>query len=409
MRLLFLTAEPWPTFRVDVDVLFGRLLPQRGVDSDLVAMQSQDAHPDRQWGGGTAKLAPPTRGALSRHLLGFWHYVRELVGADWRTYDAVQVRDLPLPAAVALLLARWHRRPFFYWMSFPVPEGHIELARERGLEGGLVRYVFPWIRGRVGRIALYRWVIPRADHVFVQSEQMKARMIERGFAADRMTPVPMGVDLSNISPGPVNPTIAARLDGHRTVVYLGQLERSRKIEVLFEMMAILRPRFADLLLVVVGDTEDESQRARLRRLADEAGVSDLVIWTGWVPISTAWGYVQRSDVGLSPIPRGELLDVSSPTKIIEYMALGVPVVCNDNPDQRKIIEECGAGRCVPYEATSFADAVDELLQLPPAKREAMAMAGRDYVARHRDYPLIAANLARVYASLAESFGSRPGA
>jgi glycosyltransferase involved in cell wall biosynthesis len=293
-------------------------------------------------------------------------------------------------------------------MSFPVPEGQIELARERGLEGGLVRYLFPWVRGRVGRVVLYRWVIRRADHVFVQSEQMKAQMIERGFAPGRMTPVPMGVDLANITPGPVDPAIAARLAGHRTLVYLGQLERSRKIEVLFEMMAILRPRFPDLLLVVVGDTEDESQRVRLRRLAEEARVADLVVWTGWVPIATAWGYVQRSDVGLSPIPRGELLDVSSPTKIVEYLALGVPVVCNDNPDQRKIIEECAAGRCVPYDAASFADAVDELLRLSPAKREEMSTAGREFVARRRDYPLIADNLASVYRSLAASVRSRPG-
>ena len=406
LKLLYLTAETWPTFRVDVDVLFGRLLPLSGVTSDLVTMQARDPHPDTAWRGGAAKLAPPSKGPLSRHLRSFCHYIRELISADWATYDAVQVRDLPLPAAAALLFARWHRRPFFYWMSFPVPEGHIELARERGFEGGLVRYIFPWIRGRVGRIVLYRWVIPRADHVFVQSEQMKARMIEKGFAAERMTPVPMGVDLSNISPGPIDPTIGARLDGHRTLVYLGLLERSRRIEIVFEMMALLRPRFPDLLLVVVGDTEDESQRARLRRLADDTGVSDLVIWTGWVPISTAWGYVQRSDVGLSPIPRSELLDVSSPTKIIEYLALGVPVVCNDNPDQKKIIDECGAGRCVPYAAASFADAVAELLGLPPATREEMSRSGKEYVARHRSYPILAADLAKVYTALVESVGAR---
>jgi glycosyltransferase involved in cell wall biosynthesis len=289
-----------------------------------------------------------------------------------------------------------------------MPEGYIELARERGLEGGVVRYVFPWIRGRVGRLVLYRWVIPRADHIFVQSEQMKASMIEKGFAAERMTPVPMGVDLSDIRPGPIDPEIATRLDGHRTLVYLGALERSRRIEIIFDMMAILRPQFPDLLLVVVGDTEDESQRARLRRLADDAGVSDLVIWTGQVPISTAWGYVQRSDVGLSPIPRSELLDVSSPTKIIEYLVLGVPVVCSDNPDQKKIIDECGAGRCVPYAAASFADAVAELLRLPQATREEMCRSGKEFVARHRSYAVLAADLANVYATLAESVArSRP--
>jgi len=405
LKLLYLTAESWPTFRVDVAVLFGRLLPRFGVVSDLVATRSAEPHAESAWDGGVTRLSFPSKGRLSGHLRSLWHFTSELFKADWSAYDAVQVRDLPLPAALALLFARWHRRPFFYWMSFPVAEGHIELARERGLDAGFVRYVFSWVRGRLGRWLLYRWVVPKADHVFVQSDRMKAWLIEKGIRAERMTPVPMGVDLLNLRPGSIDPTIAMRLDGHRTLIYLGALERSRRLEVLFEMMSLLRQRYPHVLLLIVGDAEDETQRARLRRFASLAGVSDLVVWTGWVPRSTAWGYVQQCEIGLSPIPRSELLDVSSPTKIIEFLALGLPVVCNDSPDQEKIINSCGAGRCVPYTAAAFADAVDELLGLPPRTREEMSRAGRQYVAMHRDYTILAGNLAQAYKSLIEINGS----
>lgn len=399
LRLLYLTAETWPTFRVDVAVLFGRLLPRLGISSDLVTMRSADPHADDTWGGGAALLSPPSSSPLLSHVRSLWHYTIELFRADWSTYDAVQVRDLPLPAAFALLFARWHRRPFFYWMSFLVPEGHIELARERGLEAGIMRFVFSWTRGRLGRLLLYRWVLPRADHVFVQSDRMKAQMIEKGFNADRMTPVPMGVDLFNFTTGPVDPAIAERLKGRRTLIYMGVLERSRRLEILFEMMALLRRQHPDLLLLMVGDTVDEPQRAHLRRLANVAGVSDLIIWTGWVPMSTAWGYAQRCEVGLSPIPRGELLDVSTPTKIIEFLALGLPVVCSDSPDQASIMEACGAGLCVPYDAQSFAEAVDMLLKLPPGARQESSRAGRQYVAENRDYAVLAAGLAQKYRTL----------
>jgi glycosyltransferase involved in cell wall biosynthesis len=405
LKLLYLTAETWPTFRVDVAVLFGRLLPRFGVTSDLVAMRSPDPHVDNTWDGGVVRLSPPTKGRLSEHLRGFWHFTKELFKANWSEFDAVQVRDMPVPAVLAMLIARWHRRPFFYWMSFLVPEGHIELARERGLDAGIMRYVFPWVRGRLGRWLLYRWVLPKADHVFVQSDRMKAQMIEKGFSADRMTPVPMGVDIPNLRSGPIDPVVAKKLDGHRTLIYLGVLERARRLEVLFEMMSLLKPRYPDLLLLIVGDTVDEPQRARLRRLATMAGVSDMLVWTGWVPMPTAWGYVQRCEIGLSPFPRGELLDGTSPTKIIEYLALGLPVVCNDSPDQEKIIKACGAGRCVPYTAASFANAVDELLSMPPPTREEMSRAGRHYVATHRDYTVLAANLAKVYRSLIGTNGS----
>ena len=83
-----------------------------------------------------------------------------------------------------------------------------------------------------------------------------------------------------------------------------------------------------------------------------------------------------------------------PRRSSSFWALGLPVVCNDNPEQERIIKACGAGRCVPYTAASFADAVDELLRLPPTTREEMSRAGRQYVAMHRDYTVLAANLAR---------------
>jgi glycosyltransferase involved in cell wall biosynthesis len=405
IRILYLTAESWPTFRVDMAVLFGRLLPKFGVHSDLVTIRSVGSDGEQAWGGGSAKLARPARGLATGYIFSFVHFLKELFKADWETYDAIQVRDLPLPACLALCFARRHRRPFFYWMSFPMPEGQIRLARERGLEAGFIRFVWPWIRGRVGVFLLYRWVLPRANHIFVQSDRMKTDLIGKGIPANRMTPVPMGVDLANLSPGSIDPDIAAKIDGHRTLVYIGQLERSRQIELLFEMMALLRHKEPDVLLLIVGDSHDEPQRTRLRRLASDAGVEDQVIWTGWVPIATAWGYVQKCDIGLSPIPRNELLDVSSPTKIIEYLALGLPVVCNDNPDQYQILKESGAGRCVPYTAHDFAKAVEELLHLGPATKRAMISSGREYVAKFRDYPVIARDLARVYMSLCKDVGT----
>jgi hypothetical protein len=40
------------------------------------------------------------------------------------------------------------------------------------------------------------------------------------------------------------------------------------------------------------------------------------------------------------------LNPASPTKLVEYMALGKAVVANDHPDQRMVLEQSGAGICV---------------------------------------------------------------
>jgi glycosyltransferase involved in cell wall biosynthesis len=397
-RLLFITAETWPTFRADVAVLFGRYLPRLGIHSDLVTGQTLgEAAPP--WGGGEARLADVSGGQVKKHLKTFFHIWRELRRIDASRYQAIQVRDLPLPAALALWMARRKGLSLFYWMSYPMPEGQIALARERGLSQGLMKFLFPWVRGRLGRFLLYRVVLPRADHVFVQSARMKQDLIARGIAAEKMTPVPMGVDLDAMQAEAIPPADDTRLVGRRVLVYLGTLDRPRRIEVLFDMLARVRQESPGVILVLVGDTEDKSHRAWLKAQAEKAGVTKDVLWTGWLPMREGWRYVRAAELGLSPFPRGYLLDSASPTKVPEYLVLGVPVVCNDNPDQQALIQASGAGRCVPYKAEDFARAVVELLRLAPEERRAMAERGRELVARERIYSLLAAKAAACYRNI----------
>lgn len=399
MRLLCLTAETWPTFRADVAALFGKYLPRHGIHSDLVTGRTPGHVGVDTWGGGQAILCEVSGGQAKKHLKVLRHGIRHLFAADRNRYDALQVRDMPILAAFAVIAARVKRLPFFYWMSYPMPEGQIALARERGLRAGWLKFLFPWLRGRVGRFLLYRWVLPRADHVFVQSERMQQDMIERGIPEQKMTPVPMGVDLEAMRPEEIAPAEDARLAGRRVLVYLGTLDRPRHIEILFDMLARVRREVPEALLVLVGDTADEVHRAWLQERARRAGVAEHVVWTGWLPMREGWRYVRAADVALSPIPRGYLLDCASPTKVPEYLALGVPVVCNDNPDQQAIIEATGCGECVPYTGEDFARAVLRLLAWDTSIRNLMVEHGMTYVRERRNYPVIADAVSAAYAGM----------
>jgi len=45
MRLIYFTAEQWPTFRADLVALFGKYLPRRGVTCDLVTERERSVSP----------------------------------------------------------------------------------------------------------------------------------------------------------------------------------------------------------------------------------------------------------------------------------------------------------------------------------------------------------------------------
>jgi len=399
MRLLFATIEPCPTFRPDVAALFGKFLPRFGVTSDLVTERAAGVASDVSWGGGEALLISSRGGRSGRYAANFVHYAVTLLRADRAKYQAIQVRDMPLVALLGLLAARLKRLPFFYWMSFPAPEGQIMLARKRGLSAGLIRYLLPLIwRGWIYLFLLYRIVLPRADHVFVQSDRMREDLVRKGIARQKLTPVVMGVDLEVSVPERIAPADDARLKGKRVLVYLGTLARGRRIEILFDMLRILRQQFPDVLLMMVGEAEDEVQEKWLRTRAGEAGVGDATIWAGWLPTQESWRYVRAAEVGLAPHPRGTLFDSGSPTKVVEYLALGVPVVASDNPDQERLLREGGGGLCVPHTAHDFAQAVSRLLVDEPLRR-AMASSGQSYVRASRGYQTLAKLVADKYAEL----------
>jgi glycosyltransferase involved in cell wall biosynthesis len=103
-------------------------------------------------------------------------------------------------------------------------------------------------------------------------------------------------------------------------------------------------------------------------------------------------------MGLSPFPRGDLFDSASPTKAIEYLALGLPVVCNDQPDQMRVAQESGGGICVDLTSEGFASGILHLLENPERAR-AMSAAGKNWVEENRNYRRLAAPVATALASL----------
>jgi len=144
----------------------------------------------------------------------------------------------------------------------------------------------------------------------------------------------------------------------------------------------------EALLYLVGKGDDPTDEQQLVAEAKRLNVLDAVVFVGQLPREQALRYVRDADVCILPFYPTPILNSTSPTKLVEYMAMGKAVVANDHPEQRLVIEESGAGYCVPYEEDAFARAVVALLRSPDTARR-MGEQGRKYVVAHRTYPVIA--------------------
>lgn len=389
LSILCILRDPLPPRRADVLTLFGVELPRHGIHTTLVGQGTPGAA--RTWPGGALQLAGNFGGAANSLLAPFFDSLG--VARAWQAArpDCIQVRDKILVAVLARLLAALLQIPFVYWMSFPIVEGYAVHAR-----CGKVRFVaLHWLRAWITHALLYRLVLPGARLIFVQSAAMADTLAARGLARTRLIPVPMGVDLELTAR--VTPAADPRLADRQIVVYLGSIARARASTFLLDLAAALdRP---DVLLVIAGDAPSPAEAAWFRAELSSRQLGDKVLFTGWLAHADALGYVACAAVGIAPIPRGELFDVSSPTKLVEYLALGVPAVASDIPDQRLVLEQSGAGHCVPMTVPAFRAAIVQLLDDPG--RAARGARGQAWVRAHRGYDVIGRTVAQHYRSLLE--------
>ncbi len=405
VRMLFLLRERFPTHRVDVAELFGKEMLERGHKIDFV-MQAESA--GQATGrmplhGGAVFVGPTDTGS------GAWHRFRRIALAflhDWRAlrklnpgdYDAVQVRDKFLVGALALFVARRKGLHCFYWLSFPEPES--ELLRARS---GSARYrLVSLARGHIFGWLLYRVILPRYDHAFVQSEQMRRDIALKGISPARLTAVPMGIPAVDVPQAlPEGSGGGDPYDGRRPLVlaYLGTMVAERQLEILVDMLALVRANGIDARLLFIGDGQHPGDRLKIERRAAELGVQPWIEVTGFLPRERALAMLRDADIALSPFYPTPVLRSTSPTKLVEYMAMGLPVVANDHPEQRVILRESKAGIRVPWHARHFARAVLYLAKLSGQQRSVMGERGRGWVLGNRTYRSIADNLERRYAEL----------
>jgi glycosyltransferase involved in cell wall biosynthesis len=213
---------------------------------------------------------------------------------------------------------------------------------------------------------------------------MRKNISRKGIPKEKMTAVPMAVSIKDI------PDFGHKIDGlsnnrEKIVVYLGTLVKMRKMDFLLRSFERVLRKEKNARLYLVGGSEDPADEKFLENEAKRLQTDHAVTITGFLPQKKAWQYAKDADVCVSPIYPVPILNCGSPTKLIEYMAMGKAVVANDdNPEQRVVISESKAGICVPYEEAAFAEAILYLLKNQDIAKQ-MGIRGRKYIEKKRNY------------------------
>jgi glycosyltransferase involved in cell wall biosynthesis len=146
------------------------------------------------------------------------------------------------------------------------------------------------------------------------------------------------------------------------VGYVGVVGKQEGLDLLLEAVAYMRDelRRDDVHFVIVGDA---TELAALRRLSRQLSPDDCVEFTGRLPDAALWEIMSTADVCVNPDRANEMNDKSTMNRILEYMALGKPIVQFDLTEGRFSAGESSL-YARPNDTADFAVKVSELLDDP---------------------------------------------
>jgi glycosyltransferase involved in cell wall biosynthesis len=289
--------------------------------------------------------------AVGRQRLSAILAARRLLHQDGPAYDVALLHDPELLLAVPGMTTR--SRPLVVW------DVHEDTAAALTMKGWLPHAVRP-LAGVAVRAA-ERWAEKRCE-LLLAEESYKSRF-------RRSHPVvPNSVIVPIEAPAPA---------GEDRVVYIGRLTKPRGTLDMIELGRRLAP---EVTVELIGPADPDVSGA-----VAEAHRRGWVRHHGFVPNREALALLQGALAGLALLHDEPNYATSRPTKVMEYMAFGVPVVTTPNAASAELVRHYDSGVVVPFRNPAAAAEAVLSLRRDPGRRQRLGNSGRAGAVRDLDW------------------------
>lgn len=282
-----------------------------------------------------------------------------------RRYGLVQVHNPPDALVFSTLLLKWAGVPLILDLRELTPElfmSRFGLAR-RSLVVQLLT-------------AQEHLACRYADAVLVLHERHRRIMLSRGIPDHKMTQV-MNCPDERLFNARENPASRAP-DGAFVVIYHGGMMYRYGVDLLVQAVAQVRGQIPGLRLELYGSGD---YQPAVERLAHKLGLTDIVRFHGQQPLEQMPQAIAAADVGVVPMRQDVFTDCGLPTKLLEYVALGVPAVVSCTATTADYFDDTMVQFFRPGDATELAEKL-LLLYRDPELRRSQAQRARSFLAQY---------------------------
>jgi len=239
-------------------------------------------------------------------------------------------------------------------------EVNAPLAMERSTEQD-ERLAFRKVASR-----MESWICSHSTQTVVVSTPLKQYLESIGVPRGKCIVMPNGVDPIRFVPRPKDTALLHELGISKddiVIGFTGILRPWHGLELLVDAFASMVKSGHKAFLLIVGGGPYQKP---LEKRVEELGLGRSVCITGRIPHEKVPDYVSLFDVAVSP----RATFYASPMKVIEYMALGKPVVVPATPNFFDIIDDRVEGIAFKEgDAASLEQALVSLCEDPELRRE----------------------------------------
>ncbi len=301
-------------------------------------------------------------------LRQLWFYIASAPMLFLRRSPSVYVTQTNPPLIIWLVAvaARIHNCPFIIVAQDLYPEVILahRMLKAEGAGARLLQKIF-------------RWAYRRASIVVSLGPTMSERLEAKGVQKSRIRCISnWATGEEHVVRGEQNVLRAAwGLENKTVILYSGNLGNAHDIETPLRAFVDAHAEHPELRLVFVGKG---TRLAEAQALAGQLNIAPAVQFHPLVPMDLLPHSLGLADVALVTLRSGfEGLVV--PSKLLGYMARGVPTIYVGPPsDVQIVIDEAGGGICIESGRTREASDAFIKLAADPGTRAAMGAAARRY-------------------------------
>jgi glycosyltransferase involved in cell wall biosynthesis len=218
-----------------------------------------------------------------------------------------------------------------------------------------------------------------ADAVITVNIKCKFNLIKRGIPAEKITLIHNYPDPAIFNRNAYHNERQIRTDNF-VLIYPGTIAPRYGLETVIRALPELQARIPQICLVIMGP--ENEYKNELRRLADQLGVSSHVQFRPPVPIKDVPFHLITADIGIYPALKDVHMNVATPTKLMEFAIMGVPIISSRMSMVEEMFGDSEIMFFEPENVNQFAQCVINLYENPGLREEMVKNVDQNFIKKY---------------------------